>query len=198
VIELTLPGLHLRQAYTPTDQDALNTGDLDLGSGSPALLPGHLALIGGKDHLLRLLDLGRLDGDPPGGRPHTGGEIQTLNTPGSQMLFSAPAVLGHRVYVADGGGTAAYGVNGRRLVLAWQNGNAGTSPVLAGGLLYVYSPNGNGIAVYEPANGHVIATLSAPSGHWNSPIVVDGHIIEPTGNDNDHKLTGSLTIYSTH
>ena len=31
--------------------------------------------------------------------------------------------------------------------------------------------------------------LPAPAGHWNSPIVVDGHVIEPIGNDNDHQTT---------
>jgi len=198
VIELTLPDLKLRQVYTPTDQAKLNSGDLDLGSGSPALLPGNLAWIAGKDGLQRVLNLAALDGRPPGTRLRTGGELLTLPTPGGQQIFTTPAVSGRMLFVADGGGTAAYRVSRRRLKPAWQNSTPGTSPVLAGGLLYVYSPNGNGIAVYEPASGHVIATLSVPPGHWNSPIVVDGHIIEPTGNDNDHKLTGSLTIYSAH
>jgi len=197
VIELTLPDLRFRQAYTPIDQAKLNTGDLDLGSGSPALLPGNLAWIAGKDGLQRVLNLAALDGRRPGTRPRTGGELQTLPTPGSQQIFTSPAVWRRMLFVADGGGTDAYRVSGGRLQPLWQNSTPGTSPVLAGGLLYVYSPNGNGIAVYAPANGHVIATLSAPPGHWNSPIIVDGHVIEPTGNDNDHKLTGSLTIYST-
>ena len=28
------------------------------------------------------------------------------------------------------------------------------------------------------------------------PIVVDGHVVEPEGNANDHKLTGALEIFS--
>jgi len=195
VIELTLPDLRLRQVYTPTDQERLNSGDLDLGSGSPALLPGHLALIGGKDSLLRLLNLDALDGQPPGTPPRTGGELQTLPTPGSQMVFTAPAVWHHLVFVADGGGTAAYRVAGDRLQTVWQNGNPGTSPVLAGSLLYVYNPGG-GIDVYDPAGGHQIATLPTAAGHWNSPIVVDGHVIEPTGDANDHLTQGQLDIFS--
>jgi outer membrane protein assembly factor BamB len=197
VIELTLPDLRFRQAYTPTDQARLNTGDLDLGSGSPALLPGNLVWIAGKDGLQRVLNLAALDGSPPGTRPHTGGELQTLPTPGGQQIFTAPAVWHDLLFVADGGGTSAYRVSGRGLQLLWQNATPGTSPVLAGELLYVYDPSGGGIAVYEPASGHAITTLAAASGHWNSPIVVDGHVIEPTGDDNDHLLTGSLVIYST-
>jgi outer membrane protein assembly factor BamB len=196
VIELTLPGLKLRQAYTPTDQAKLNTGDLDLGSGSPALLPGNLAWIAGKDGIQRVLNLAALDGSAPGSPPHTGGELQTLPTPGGQQIFTTPAVGDGRVFVADDGGTSAYRVSGRRLRLAWQNSTPGTSPVLAGGLLYVYDPAGSGISVYAPASGRRITTLAVPGGHWNSPIVVDGHVIEPTGDDNQHRLSGSLVIYS--
>ena len=196
VIELTLPDLRLRQVYTPTDQAMLNTSDTDLGSGSPALLPGGLAWIAGKDAIQRVLNLSALDGSAPGTPPHTGGELQTLPTPGGQQVFTAPAVWRDLLFVADDGGTAAYRLGGGRLSPVWSNGTPGTSPILAGGLLYVYNPNG-GIAVYRPGSGHAIATLAAPPGHWNSPIVVDGHLIEPTGDDNDHLLTGSLLIYST-
>jgi outer membrane protein assembly factor BamB len=196
VIELTLPDLTLRQVYTPTNQATLNTSDTDLGSGSPALLPGGLAWIAGKDGIQRVLDRSALDGSAPDTPPHTGGELQTLPAPGGQQVFTAPAVLHNLVFVADGGGTAAYRVAGRRLDPVWSNSTPGTSPIVAGGLLYVYNPGG-GIVVYRPSSGRVITTLAAPAGHWNSPIVVDGHVIEPTGDDNDHLLTGSLVIYST-
>jgi outer membrane protein assembly factor BamB len=195
VIELTLPDLALRQVYTPTDQAMLNTSDTDLGSGSPALLPGGLAWIAGKDGIQRVLDLSALDGSPPDTPPHTGGELQTLPTPGGQQVFTTPAIWHDLLFVADGGGTAAYRVADRRLDPVWSNGTPGTSPIVAGGLLYVYNPSG-GIVVYRPSSGRAITTLATPPGHWNSPIVVDGYLIEPTGDDNDHLLTGSLVIYA--
>ena len=114
VIELTLPNLDFRQAFTPTDQEKLNTGDLDLGSGSPAVLPGNLAWIAGKDGIQRLLNLSALDGHPPGTPPRTGGDVQDLPTPGNQMVFTTPAVYGKLLFVADGGGTIAYRVGARR------------------------------------------------------------------------------------
>ena len=197
VIELTLPGLDRRQVYTPVDQAKLNSTDSDLGSGSPAVLPGGLVLDGGKDGLLRLLNLAALDGHPPGGPARTGGQLQLLPTPGGAQLFSAPAVWHGLVFVADGGGTAAYRVAGRRLHLVWQNGTHGTSPIVAGGLLYVYDMDAGGLAVYHPASGKLITTLAVPAGHWNSPIAIDGHVIEPTGNANDHATTGQLAIFST-
>ena len=195
VIELTLPGLRFRQAYTPTDQAKLNTSDSDLGSGSPAVLPDGRAWIAGKDGIQRVLNLSALDGSAPGAPTRTGGELQTLPSPGGQEVFTAPAVWGNLMFVTDGGGTAAYNVSAGRLHQLWQNGTPGTSPIVAGGLLYVYNPGGS-LVVYRPKSGKVLATLQAASGHWNSPIVLDGHIIIPTGDDNDHATTGSLQIYS--
>ena len=68
--------------------------------------------------------------------------MQTLPTPDGSGLFSAPAVSGGRVFVATFGATAAYELAGRRLRLVWRHGTGGTSPVVAGGLLYVYDPGG--------------------------------------------------------
>jgi hypothetical protein len=101
------------------------------------------------------------------------------------------------VFVADGAGTAAFVLRSGHLLRAWQNGTPGTSPVMAGGLLYVYDPSRGGIDVYRPGSPRAIARLGGEPGHWNSPIVVDGHVIEPEGNANDHRLTGSLEIFST-
>jgi hypothetical protein len=201
VVELNFPGLSRRQAYTPTDQAQLNAGDTDLGSSGPAPIGSGLAIVAGKDGVLRLLSLARLDGHAPGpGREHLGGELQALATPGGGELFSAPAVWRHgghtTVFIADEAGTAAYVLRGGRLARAWQNSNAGTSPVVAGGLLYVYDQSRGGIAVYNPGSPRPIARLGGSPGHWNSPIVVDGHIVEPEGNANDHALSGTLDIFT--
>jgi hypothetical protein len=196
LIELSLPNLKLIQAYTPTDQASLNASDSDEGSGSPALLPGHLALIGGKDGLLRVLGLGDLDGRRHRLPELTGGQLQILPTPGGAMLFSAPAVWHSMVFVADGGGTAGYHVSHRRMHIAWSNSTHGTTPVLAGGLLFVYDMDAGGLNVYQPRSGRLVATLSSGAGHWNSPIVVDGYVIEPEGNANNNSRRGVLDIWS--
>jgi hypothetical protein len=204
VIELTFPGLDLRQSFTPTNQEELNTSDLDLGSSAPALLGENRVVLAGKDGIMRVLALSRLDGHPPSGaraRLHPlGGELQRLSIPGGGELFTAPAVWqrdGHTtVFVADEHGTAAYVLRGGRLLRAWENDTPGTSPVMAGGLLYVYEPDAGGICVYRPSSPRPIAKLPGRPGHWNSPIVVDGHVVEPEGNANAHELTGTLEIFS--
>jgi len=203
VLELTAPALKLRQSFTPSNQRQLEETDTDLGSSAPALIGGGRVLVGGKDGILRVLALGALNGHPPGGagaRRRLGGELQRLAVPGGSELFTAPAVWRHggrtTVFVAAEAGTEALVLRGGRLLRAWENGKGGTSPVVVGGLLYVFAPGGGGILVYEPARSAPIAALPAGSGHWNSPIVVDGHVIEPLGNANDHEVKGQLEIFS--
>ena len=66
--------------------------------------------------------------------------------------------------------------------------------MIAGGLLWVYDPGG-GLRVYQPASGKLVATLSAGSGHWNSPIVTDGRVALPEGDANEHSTSGVLDIW---
>ncbi len=205
VLELSPDGSRLLHNWTPTDQARLNTNDLDLGSTSPAVLPvfhgRRLAIQGGKAGVLDLLDLDRLDGTTEGPGARLGGQIQEISAPGPTDVFTAPAIWSHNgkvwVFVADGAGTSAYVLSGAsrpRLRVAWKSGSGGTSPVLAGGLLYVYDPGGS-LDVYVPTTGRRLASLPAGSGHWNSPIVVGGRVILPVGNANDHSTSGTLDIY---
>ena len=189
----------LLHSYTPADQARLNATDLDLGSSAPALVAsrGLVVAQGGKDGVLRLVALAAR---PPGG---LGGELQELPTPGGEPLFTAIAVARtgatERLFVADGAGTAAYRVRGAgtatRLVPVWSNPSAGTSPVVAGGLLYVYDPGG-ALNVYDPASGRGLASLPAGTGHWSSPIVAAGVVALPVGDANDHSTTGAIDLYT--
>jgi outer membrane protein assembly factor BamB len=189
---LLSPSLTLLRNWTPANQKQLEAGDVDLGSTAPALLARGLAVQGGKDGRLRLLRVSRLSGKLGA----TGGELQTVDLPGTTDLFSAPAVWrGTWVFVANSAGTQAWRLVGTRLRLAWQHGTGGTSPVVAGGLVYVYDLEGGGLHVYAPGNGKEVAVLPAGAGHWQSPIVTDGRIALPEGNANDHRRSGVLNIY---
>ena len=83
------------------------------------------------------------------------------------------------MFLADEHATAAYVLRGGRLYRRGRTATPGTSPVMAGGLLFVYEPDGGGIYVYRPSSPRPIAKLPGDPGHWNSPIVVDGHVVEP-------------------
>jgi len=161
VLELSPNGSRLLQNWTPTNQAELERNDTDLGSTSPVVLGGGFAAQAGKDGLIRLLDLSLLNGKARSAGTTVGGELQTLTVPGATDVFTAPAVWHDGsttwLFVATGSGTGAFRRAGRALQKVWENGNGGTSPVLAGSVLYVYDPAGahpdRGRRARDPARG---------------------------------------------
>ena len=203
VLELSPDATKLKDSWTPTNQGALDHFDFDLGSTAPALLrsgSGWLALQSGKDGLVRLLDVGDLNG-----HGHacacTGGELQAFRAPGEKGVYSTPAAWRHNgktwAFIGKNAATAAYRLEGNppRLRLKWSHPRSGTSPVIAGDLLYVYDPSGGGVFVYQPTTGERVGVLPAASGHWSSPVVADGRVAIPVGNANLRQTTGTVTIY---
>ena len=195
LIELDPGASQVLGNYTPADNAALNSGDLDLGSTSPVFLaPGVLAQ-GGKDSLIRLVSVSAISGVAP----HSGGELQNVSTPSKSMLFTALTVWRDRqqtwLFAADNGATAAWTYSDGALTAAWNHATGGTSPVIAGGLLYVYNAGG-GLHVYDPTSGTQIANLACGAGHWNSPIVADGRIALPEGNANQRSAAGVFDIWT--
>jgi outer membrane protein assembly factor BamB len=202
VLELSPDATALLGNWTPTNQAQLESSDTDQGSTGPAVLPGRLAVQGGKSGSLALLDLNRLNGTTTGASARKGGQLQTISAPGGSQVLTAPAVrtVGGRpyVFVANDSGTAAYVLSGRRLHRAWEDGTPGTSPVLAGGLLYIYDEVHGTLRVLRPTSGATVATLPAARGHWNSPIVIGGRVILPVGGGTlgpDHVTQGRVFIY---
>jgi hypothetical protein len=191
----------LERHWTPVEQARYEAQDIDVGSTSPAYLGHGLVLQGGKDAKLHLIALKRMHGVRGAAGRRLGGELQVLPTPGGAEMFTAAAVWPHdgrtTVFVATGAGTTAYSLQHRRLQPIWGNRQPGTSPILAGGLLYVYDPTGGGVVVYDPGNGNVLRTLDAGEGHWNSPAIASGHLVLGVGNANDHEARdGVLDVWS--
>ena len=187
-------------SWTPANWRQLAGQDLDLGSTAPALLSDSLAVQGGKDGSLRLLDLRLLERRPR--RKLIGHQLQSIAAGGA--LYSTPAVWRSRrttwLFVASTSGIAGFSLVRDRLVLRWREPvpgpSAGTSPVVAGGLLYLNDAAANALDVYEPATGKLLARLPAGPGHWSSPIVSDGRVALGEGNANDQATTGTFDIYS--
>lgn len=194
VIELDPDATRVLGNFTPANTEQLDSEDLDLGSTSPVLLGGGLVAQGGKDAILRVLDWSRMTGTSP----HRDGESSHVATPSGDRLFTAPAVfrMGGATWLlaADNGGTSAWTLQGQRLALQWHTGHAGTSPVVVDGMAFVYDRRG-GLRVYDATTGNQVTTLDCGSGHWNSPIVVDGMIALPEGNANGHRTKGVLNIW---
>ena len=195
LIELDASATTMIGNYTPADTAQLNARDLDLGSASPVLLSGDFIAQGGKDGKVRLLSRNVIAGTTP----HKDHELQSVPTPSGTDLFAQPAVWTHEghawMFAADNGGTAAWEMDNGKLEQKWKVSTGGASPFVSGDLLFVYAPRG-GLNVYDAPSGKLISTLACGSGHWNSPIVVQGHVILPEGNANDHATSGVLDVWS--
>jgi hypothetical protein len=182
--------------WTPPDEAALSGSDTDVGSTGPALLGHGLVVQSGKDAVIHLLSEARMRAG--GGRPVKGGDLQRLPAPGGQGMFTAPAVWRHgghtTMFATTGGGTAAYALRGARLHLLWQNVTAGTSPLVVGTLLLVQDPRG-GLDVYLAASGRRVARLQTAGGHWQSPVPGDGRILVAEGDANEHRTSGTASLF---
>lgn len=204
VLELSPDVSSVFGAWTPANQSAMASFDVDLGSTAPALVRAGGRLLGfqsGKDGEYHLLDVADLNGR---GHPCAclGGELRFRHRSGNVGVFSTPAVWRHRgqgwVFVSTYFDVTAFRItNGKqpKLRQVWRRNRAGSSPVLAGGLLYVYDPNAGGVNVYRPASGKRVGKLASDDGHWNSPIVVDGRVAIPVRGAGQRSATGVLTIY---
>ena len=194
-IELNPDATEMLGNYTPENNAELDSRDADLGSTSPFILGDQMIGQGGKDDLIRLISIKQMASTSP----HAGGELQSVATPSGGRMFTAAAVWKHGgqtwLVAADGGGTEAWNFVGGKLAEVWKNSNGGTSPVVAAGLVLVYSPAG-GIRVYDASSGKQVANLECGAGHWNSLIVVDGKIGLPEGNANRPSSSGVFDIWT--
>jgi outer membrane protein assembly factor BamB len=207
VLELSADGSRLIDSYTPTNYDYLESSDLDLSSNAPALLPKiaashtpYLAVQGGKDGVLRLLNRQNLSGQ--GGPGHVGGELQSIATQDGCIVYTQPVVWTNPtsgdlwVFVATACGTTGYRVvtsaqGATTLQVGWSIQQPGTSPVLAGGVLFL--ANSEAIVALDPQTGKQLWSSASPSAggtiagiHWESPIVLDGRVY---CSDENGKLT---------
>jgi PQQ-like domain len=190
VLELAPDASWLIRYWTPPDANLRDANDVDVGSTGPVLTGRGTVVQSGKDSKIHVVVLGR-----------PGYEVQTLPTPGgSQMIAGYPAVWHHgtqiTLFATTSSGTAAYGVDSDgRLHQIWDNGTAGTSPVIAGGLVYIYDPGG-ALNIYLPTTGRLVVSLPAGGGHWNAPIIGGGRIALAQGDANDRRTSGTLNLYT--
>jgi outer membrane protein assembly factor BamB len=180
LIELNPDATKMLGNYTPANNDELRRRDLDIGSTSPALLGGGWLAQGGKDLLIRVMTIQSIAGSDP----HENDSPSRVPTPSSARFLTSMAVWHHSgdtlLFAADDNSTEAWKFKDGKLTQLWKDADGGTSPLMAGGLLYVYNPAG-GLNVLDPLTGKKISTLECGRGHWNSPIVVDGIIALPEG-----------------
>ena len=179
-------------SYTPTNNVSLDDADADVGSTAPAILPvppsskvQHLAVQGGKDATLRLLNLQDLSGlGAPG---NTAGEIgPIINVPQGGTVLSQPAVWVNPadsstwIFVVNGNGASGLRLNfdasgNPSLSPQWQNGLSGTSPVVANNMVFFIG--GSSVRALDPLSGNQLwSAARGGSTHWQSVIVANGRV----------------------
>jgi len=185
--------------YTPANYDDLDRRDADLGSAAPTILPmpatsayPHVGVQTGKDGKLRLLNLDDLSAQ--GGQGHLGGDLTVADVPQGGQVLMAPATWtdGYDgagdtwVFVTNNGG-----VSGLRITFdstgkpglqsVWQGKTGGTSPMIAGDVLF-YATSG-GVLALDPKTGKELWRDRDLGGiHWESPVVVNGILYLTDGN----------------
>jgi outer membrane protein assembly factor BamB len=161
VIALT-PQLKRVGVFAPKRWTEDNSGDLDLGSSSPALLPGGRILQVGKSQFGYLLNAHHLGG--------VGGQLAEGPVCAS---FGGPAVSGSVVYVpCYGTGLSAVSVASGRVQVLWRGpAAAGGSPVVGGGAVWVADWNTGILYELNPATGRTRYQIGVGSAlpHFVSP-----------------------------
>jgi outer membrane protein assembly factor BamB len=167
--------------YAPSNALQLQQEDLDLGSTSPALIPRQatsntplMAVQGGKDDLLRLVNRASLTGSTPL-------QIVTLDA----KVYSAPAVYQTSsgavyVYVGLPDGMYAYALSTiggvSQLTQIWKAnlslGGEGTSAVVRAGVVYVAASNE--LVALNAMTGATLGSAAIGGVHWESPMIARG------------------------
>jgi PQQ-like domain len=178
-------------SYTPTNWAGLDNVDADVGSTAPAILPvplssavQHLMVQGGKDAMLRLLNLQDLSTHHGPGT--MGGELSVISVPQGGGVFGQPAVWVNPadsktwIFVVNGSGASGLRLdfdisNNPVLSSQWNNGQSGTSPVVANNMVFLIG--GSNVRALDPLSGTQLWSAARGGGtHWQSVIVANGRV----------------------
>jgi outer membrane protein assembly factor BamB len=180
VIELTAKKLRPVSVFAPATWRADNQADLDLGSSSPASVPGlRRIVIAGKRGTVYLLNQ-RFHG--------VGSAIDKLD---GCKAFGGPAVVGRTVLMPCLGTVQvrALHVGASHLHWVWTAGGIYGSPIIAGSRVYVADRFSGDLVVLRLTNGSVIQSIHAGDlTHFPSSVVDWGFVFVP-------RLTGVTAFH---
>jgi outer membrane protein assembly factor BamB len=173
VIQLS-PDLQVRSYFAPTDWQALDARDTDLGSVGATLLPslGVVVAIGkaGVGYLLRADALGGV-----------GGQIASAAV--CAGAWGGTAWSGPMVLVPCSDGLVALSVTQNTFSIAWKAANPRLgSPIIAAGAVWAIEPGTGRLFALDLTSGSVMftATLGAAR-HFSTPAATEGFVIAPAG-----------------
>jgi outer membrane protein assembly factor BamB len=170
-------GMELLDSFTPASWAHDNANDLDLGSTSPVLLPGHVVQAG-KSRTAYVLNRANLGGI--GGQQLAVGNLCGNNFDGGSAFIESTVYLPCR----NGTISATVGKTPLSLTVNWMASIASAGPpIIAGGSVWVIDQSGHldGLA---PSTGAITQQLSIGStaNHFPTPSVGDGLLLAPATN----------------
>ncbi|MGH9057864.1 MAG: PQQ-binding-like beta-propeller repeat protein [Acidimicrobiales bacterium] len=170
------PSLSAVSVFTPANYAQLSAGDLDLGSTSPALLPGGLVFQIGKQGLGYLLPAGDPGGPPLATAQVCPGAIGGVDVDGD-VLF-VPCYDGLYAVRAR----AAAGSSPARLSVVWSDtGIRPGPPVVAGGDVWAVDTAGTLVGLAGTTGRRVYGHPIAVAGSFPSLAAAGGRLYVPDG-----------------
>ncbi|HEV3129263.1 MAG TPA: PQQ-binding-like beta-propeller repeat protein, partial [Solirubrobacteraceae bacterium] len=141
------PNLGLVDNWAPINWRSLDSGDADIGSSMPLLLPGNLVFEDGKSGLGYLLD-----------STHLGGVSNAVFSASVCASFGGGIYVNGVIYVACSNGLRALSLDTTHRTFAalpgWTvNGSAEGPPIFAGGLVWSVGWGGSTLYGLDPASG---------------------------------------------
>src|SRR3989454_10448575 len=157
------PNLTTKYHWIPSNQAALDAGDVDVGSISPGLVGGGDVIQGGKSGDIYLLD-------------STMGQLQGTHVCGENL--GATAYFAPYIYMPCQGGLYALKQTGNTFSTAWNTTFNSGPPIVAGGVVLVIDPNNGTLYALNPVTGAQITSVSTGTvGHFATPATGDGLVI---------------------
>lgn len=172
------PSMNLLDHWAPSTWQSLDSGDVDLGSSAPVLLPGGLVFQIGKQGIGYLLSASSLGGT------------------GASPLYQASVCGGSWggavydagiIYVTCSSGLRALALNSAAHTFGpltgWQVTSAVNGPpMVAGGLVWATDWSSGALYGLNPQSGQTVVRQSTPSmAHFATPSASDGKLFLATG-----------------
>ncbi len=203
LLKLDGQSLKVSDYFAPSNVDALDASDSDLGSGGPTLLPDqpgahpHLATVEGKEGVLYLVDRDHMGHWQPADNSHA---VQTMPLPNG--VFGAMTYWNHYLYVLsdsdslrefevkDGklslkakstntfpgvSATPIVSANGAKDGVVWLLQSKGWNSPDRSAVLYAYDANDVSHELYD-SNQNVARDHAGVALRFNIPTVVNGHV----------------------
>jgi len=170
VIKLS-PNLKVLDRWAPSNWRDLNSGDVDLGSIGPTILPNGLLFQSGKEgvgYLLRADHLGGVGGAAFAKQACDGG------------AWGGTAALASRVFVPCGDGLVALkvGSDPPAFTVAWQVGGIFAGPpIVAGGAVWTVDIVSGRLLAFDLKTGkQLLSQEVGPVEHFTTPTAFDGRL----------------------